>query len=87
MEQSEIQSKLKQIISHVAGIPVQKIGDSDAFRDDLNLDSLSLLEIGVDVDFAFKLNLPDEQYKQVESVDAMVALVEQRLAELRVAVA
>ncbi len=84
MAQTEIQSKLKQIISHVAGIPVQKIGDADAFRDDLNLDSLSLLEIGVDVDFAFKLNLPDEHYKQVESVDGMVALVERRLAELGV---
>jgi acyl carrier protein len=87
MDRSEIQNKLKQIISQVAGIPVQKIGDADHFRDDLNLDSLSLLEIGVDVDFNFKLNLPDEQYKQMGSVDAMAALIEGRLAELGVTAA
>jgi acyl carrier protein len=66
----------------VAGIPAEKIGDTDAFRDDLNLDSLSLLEIGVDVDFNFKLGLPDERFKEIGSVDAMVRLVEERLAEL-----
>jgi acyl carrier protein len=86
MERPEIQSKIKQIISHVAGIPAQKIGDEDAFRDDLNLDSLSLLEIGVDVDFNFKLGLPDERYKEIGSVAAMVELVEQRLAEMASAV-
>lgn len=49
------------------------------------LDSLSLLEIGVDVDLAFKLELPDERYKEIESLPQMVALVQGRLAELSAA--
>jgi len=78
----EILDKIKQIIGNIAGLDPKRIGDADSLRDDLKLDSLSLLEIGVDVDLAFKLNLPDERYKEVQSLPQMVDLVEQRLGEL-----
>ena len=35
----------------------------------------------MDVDLAFKLELPDERYKEIDSLPAMVDLVQQRLAE------
>jgi acyl carrier protein len=82
MQGNEIRSKLKGIIGHVAGLAAEKIGDHATLRDDLNLDSLSLLEIGVDVDYSFKLGLPDERYRGIESLDELVLLVESRLAEL-----
>lgn len=78
---AEILDKIKQIIGNIAGLDPKRIGDSDALREDLKLDSLSLLEIGVDVDLAFKLNLPDERYKEIQTLPQMVALVEERLAE------
>jgi len=79
---AEILDKIKQIIGNIAGLDPQSIGDADALVDDLKLDSLSLLEIGVDVDLAFKLNLPDERYKEIRTLPQMAALVEQRLGEL-----
>jgi acyl carrier protein len=78
---AEIRSRLKQIIANVAGLDVAKIPDHATLREDLSLDSLSLLEIGVDVDFTFRLNLPDERYKEIQSLDDMVELVVNRLAE------
>jgi acyl carrier protein len=78
----DIRSRIKQIIGNVAGLNPSRIEDDSTLRDDLKLDSLSLLEIGVDVDLAFKLELPDEQYKQVDSLPAMVELVKRRLTEL-----
>lgn len=78
----EILDKIKQIIGNIAGLDPQRIGDADSLRDDLKLDSLSLLEIGVDVDLAFKLNLPDERYKEIRTLPEMVDLVQQRLMEL-----
>jgi len=75
MQAPEIRTKIKQIIGQVAGLDPAKIGDHATLRDELNLDSLSLLEIGVDVDYAFKLGLPDERYRGVESLDDMVDLV------------
>lgn len=82
-ETEGIRDKVKQIIANVAGLDVARIPDAAGFRDELKLDSLSLLEIGVDVDMAFQLQLPDETYKEIDSVPAMVALVEQRLSELK----
>ena len=79
---AEILNKIKQIIGNIAGLDPKRIGDADSLRDDLKLDSLSLLEIGVDVDLAFKLNLPDERYKEIQSLPQMVSLVEERLGEL-----
>jgi len=78
----EILDKIKQIIGNIAGLDPKRIGDADSLRDDLKLDSLSLLEIGVDVDLAFKLNLPDERYKEIHTLPQMVALVHERLGEL-----
>jgi acyl carrier protein len=78
----EILDKIKQIIGNIAGLDPKRIGDSDSLRDDLKLDSLSLLEIGVDVDLAFKLNLPDERYKEIQTLPQMVSLVQERLGEL-----
>jgi acyl carrier protein len=77
----EIRTRIKQIIANVAGLNAGRINDEARLRDDLKLDSLSLLEIGVDVDLAFKLELPDERYKEIDSLPAMVDLVQQRLGE------
>jgi acyl carrier protein len=82
MEAAQIRNRIKQIIANIAGIDLQRIADDASLRDDLQLDSLSLLEIGVDVDLAFQLDLPDESYRDVSTIPAMVELVERRLAEL-----
>ena len=82
MDRTEITTRVKQIISNIAGLDPQRIPDEASLRDELRLDSLSLLEIGVDVDLAFKLELPDERYKEIESLPQMVDLVQGRLTEL-----
>jgi len=84
MNPEEIRDRIKQIIGNVAGLDPQRINDGDHLRDDLHLDSLSLLEIGVDVDMAFQLGLPDERYKEIDSLPDMVALVQSHLADLQV---
>jgi acyl carrier protein len=78
---TEVRTRIKQIIGNVAGLDPARIGDDAKLRDELKLDSLSLLEIGVDVDLAFKLELPDERYKEIDSIPDMVALVQSRLAD------
>ena len=76
---AEIKQRIKEIISNVTSVPVEEIGDADRLRDDLDLDSLSLLEVGVDVDYEYKLGLPDEELQKIGSVEEAVALVRQVL--------
>ncbi len=81
VDNSAVRVRIKEIIANVAGLKVDRIGDDASLRDDLKLDSLSLLEIGVDVDLAFKLELPEESYREVTTLPEMVELVSRRLAE------
>ena len=75
----EIRNRIKEIIADVAFLDASEIGDDARFIDDLELDSLSLLEIGVEVDFTYKLGLPDERLRELTSVGDAVALVETEL--------
>ena len=79
MQVEEIRAKVKEIVSSVANIPVAEIGDRDSYQDDLGLDSLSLLEIGVDVDYEFRLGLPEEAWQEVGSIEDAVRLVAENL--------
>lgn len=81
MGADEIRLKIKEIISRVTDMDAGEIGDEISFREDLDLDSLSLLEIAVDVDYEFKLNLPEEELSQLESLNDAVTLVQRVLAE------
>jgi acyl carrier protein len=77
MEVQEIRAKIKEIIADVANLDAAEIGDQATFIEDLSLDSLSLLEIGVDVDYHFKLGVSDERLKEMRSVQDAVELVQQ----------
>ncbi len=76
MEAREISTKVKEIIADVANLDPNEIGDEASFVEELSLDSLSLLEIGVDVDYHFKLGVTDEVLKDLTSVRDTVELVQ-----------
>lgn len=76
---TEITAQIKDIIANVAGMDVGDIADNASFMEDLQLDSLSLLEIGVDVDYAFKLGVPEERLQELRTVGDTVQLVLERL--------
>ena len=81
MDVQEIRGKIKEVIANVTNLDSEDIGDRAHFVDDLQLDSLSLLEIGVDVDYEFKLGVPEERLAELRTVQDAVKLVQQRLAE------
>ena len=85
MDVEEIRTRIKEVISNVTNIGPEDIGDNASFVDDLQLDSLSLLEIGVDVDYEFKLGVPEERLGELRTVQDSVDLVQQVLAEKAVA--
>lgn len=87
MDRAEVKERIKQIISNVTNIAPDEIDDAASFTKDLDLDSLSLLEIGVDVDYEFQLGLPEERMRGLDSVNDTLALVEERLREREAEVA
>jgi len=80
MNPEDIKGKIREIITQVTEIPGEEIGDTTSFTQELDIDSLALLEIGVDVDYAYQLNLPDERFKGLDCVNDCVELVLTELA-------
>ena len=79
----DIRDRVKRIVFNVTRIPVERIGDQASFREDLGLDSLSLLEIGVDLDYEFKLGVEDleQRLSELPNVEHVVGFIAQRLEE------
>ena len=79
MDREEIRAKIKEIIANIANLSAEEIGDHVSLKDDLGLDSLSMLEIAVDVDFEFKLDLPQEKLSVINTVQDAVELAQEYL--------
>lgn len=79
MEIEKITTTVKQSIGKVTAIAPEKISDSASYVDDLGLDSLSILEIAVDVETHFKFQASDEELAAVRTVADTVELVRKRL--------
>lgn len=75
MEISAIRTRIKELIAGVTEIDPANIADDASFIEDLQLDSLSLLEIGVEVDYEFRLGVPEERLQELATVQDSVNLV------------
>lgn len=84
MDEATIRTKVKEIIANTMSIEPEDISDSANFEEDLDLDSLTLLEIAVDVDHVFKLNIPDEELSErladLRSLQDSVDLVKEHMS-------
>ena len=80
MDSEDIRGKIKEFISNAANIDAAKIGDNASYKDDLGLDSLTMLEISVDLDSEFDLEIPEEELANIHTIQDSVNLVQKYLA-------
>ena len=75
MTEQEIQTGLGEIIDEVAGVPADEVTPDKSFVDDLDIDSLSMVEIAVAAQDKFGVEIPDEQLKDLKTVQDVVNFV------------
>jgi len=80
MDLDQLKQRIKQIIFETTNIPPDEIGDHADFVADLGLDSLTLLEIGVNVDQEYDLDLPEDDMKRFINVQVSAELVRDYLS-------
>lgn len=73
----EIRSQLAELVNEVAGVPVEDVQLDKSFIDDLDVDSLAMVEIIVGCEEKFGVTIPDEESKNLKTVGDAVAYVEQ----------
>lgn len=76
----EIRGKLAEIVNQVAGVSVDDVQLDKSFTDDLDVDSLSMVEIIVAVEDEFDVEVPDEEAKNLRTVGDAVAYIERAAA-------
>ena len=60
----EIRSSLAEIVNEIAGIPVEDVQLDKSFTDDLDVDSLSMVEVVVAAEEKFSVKIPDEEVER-----------------------
>jgi acyl carrier protein len=76
---NEIRSKIKRSIANITNIDPSEIPDSASYKDDLALDSLSILELVVDVEYQFQIKVPVEELQAIRTVEDTAQLVQKYL--------
>ncbi|WOP17843.1 MULTISPECIES: acyl carrier protein [unclassified Raineyella] len=72
----EITVAMGEIVNEVAGIPVEDVQLDKSFTDDLDIDSLSMVEIIYAAEEKFGVSIPDEESKNLKTVGDAVAYIE-----------
>jgi acyl carrier protein len=75
MTEQEILTGLGEIIEEIAGVPADEVTPSKSFVDDLDIDSLSMVEIAVAAQDRFGVEIPDDQLKDLTTVQDVVNFV------------
>jgi len=79
MNIDDIRATIKASIARITNLDPEDISDNASYKDDLLLDSLTILEIAVDAEYQFNVKIPDELLSEIRTVDNTVMVVQQHL--------
>ncbi len=75
MDRSQVQSKMQDLLVDELGLDASKINDSATFEEDLEVDSLGVVELLMALEDEFDVRIPDEEAENITSVGEAVDLV------------
>ncbi|MFD5466261.1 acyl carrier protein [Kitasatospora sp. NPDC127059] len=64
----EVLEGLAEIVNEIAGIPAEDVQEDKSFTDDLDVDSLSMVEVVVAAEERFDVKIPDDEVKNLKTV-------------------
>jgi acyl carrier protein len=75
MTDEQIVSDLAVILNEVAGVDQSKVSADKSFLDDLEVDSLSMVEVVMAAEDKFGVKIPDEEVKNLRTIGDAVAFI------------
>ena len=78
-EIADIESKVKKIVSEQMGVAESEISRETSFVNDLNADSLDTVELVMEFEEEFELNIPDEQAEKIQTVGQAIDYIKEYL--------
>lgn len=75
LSHAEVLTGIKEIVEEVAGIPAASVEMEKNFTDDLDVDSLSMVEVVVAAEERFGVKIPDDQVSDLATVGDAVNFI------------
>jgi len=76
---SEIQEKVKNIIVDKLGVDAKEVTSEASFTNDLGADSLDTVELIMEFEKEFNLQIPDDQAEKIGTVGEAVSYIENNI--------
>ncbi|MCI6472191.1 MAG: acyl carrier protein [Bacteroidales bacterium] len=73
---SEIEQKVKEIIVEKLGVDESEVSAEASFTNDLGADSLDTVELIMEFEKAFSVNIPDDKAETISTVGDAIAYIE-----------
>jgi len=76
LSRDEIREGMSDILEEVAGVNPDDVADTKSFTDDLDVDSLAMVEVVVAAEEKFGVKIPDDQVANLKTVGDAVSYIE-----------
>lgn len=75
-DKAELLTGLAEIVEEVAGVAKDDVTSEKSFVDDLDIDSLSMVEIAIAAQDKFGVEIPDDQLKDLKTVQDVITFIQ-----------
>jgi acyl carrier protein len=75
LSENDILTGLAEIVNEITGIKAEQIQPGATFVDDLDIDSLSMVEVAVAAEERFGVRIPDEALVKLKTVGDAVSFI------------
>lgn len=73
----EVQEKVIQIVSEATKVEVANIKPDTSFIDDLNLDSLDMVEMMMKMEEEFGIEIPEDQTESLKTINDVTSFLKE----------
>ena len=77
---STIEERVKKIVIEQLGVKEEDVTNTASFVDDLGADSLDTVELVMEFEDEFEINIPDEDAEKIQTVGDAVKYISAKLA-------
>jgi acyl carrier protein len=81
MTREEVFERVRDYLATELRVDADQVGDGTRFKDDLNADSLHLVELLVELEDSYGIRIPDDEAAKMDTVGAVVDFVAARVPE------
>jgi acyl carrier protein len=75
MERTQVVEGLAEILEEVAGVNPDDVAEPKSFTEDLDVDSLSMVEVVVAAEEKFDVKIPDDEVQNLKTVGDAVSYI------------